>query len=105
MLEHRDLAVPGPPANLTAVNQRRWLAVQQSQVNQDALSAVLSTGRDVLVGSPFIGAVFAFALISTLEKAGVLGGSETNILKGLVVADSFVGAIGSVGSAIKGFIP
>lgn len=104
-LEHRDLAVLAPPENLTSANQRRWLAVQQSQVNQDALRAVLSTGRDVLVGSPFIGAVFAFALISALEKGGVFGDNESNILKGLVVADSFVGAIGSVGSAIKGFIP
>jgi len=104
-LEHRDLAIPPPPANMTSANQRRWLSVQQSQVNQDALRAVLSTGRDVLVGSPFIGAVFAFALISALEKGGVFGDNESNILKGLVVADSFVGAIGSVGSAIKGFIP
>jgi len=100
VLESRDLAVPGPPANLTSANQRRWLSVQQSQVNQDALRAVLGTGRDILVGSPLLGAVAAFVLINSFEKAGVLGGTEGNILKGLVVTGPFVDAIGRVGSAV-----
>jgi len=104
VLEHRDLAIPGPPANLTSANQRRWLAIQQSQVNQDALQTVLGTSRDVLVGSPFIGAVFAFALISALQKGGVFGDTESNILKGLVVTDSFVGAIGNVAGGIASFV-
>jgi len=91
-----------PPANLTSANQRRWLAIQQSQVNQDVLSTVLGTGRDILVGSPFIGAVFAFALISTLQRTGVFGDTEGNILKGVVATG---GVLGGVGSAIKGLIP
>jgi len=104
MLESRDLAIPGPPANLTSANQRRWLAVQQSQVNQDALRAVLGTGRDILIGSPLMGAVVAFVAINTFEKAGILGGSEGNILKGLVVAGPFVDAIGRVGSAVQSVV-
>jgi len=102
MIEHRDIAVLAPPENLTSANQRRWLRVQQSQVNQDALRAVLGTGRDLIVGNPLIGAVFAFALISTLEKGGIFGGTESNILKGLVVSGPFVDAIGRVGGAIGG---
>jgi len=100
VLEPRDLAIPGPPANLTSANQRRWLAVQQSQVNQDALRTVLLGARDILVGSPLLGAVAAFVAINTFEKAGVLGGTEGNILKGLVVTGPFVQAIGQVGAAV-----
>ena len=91
-----------PPANLTSANQRRWLAIQQSQVNQDALRTVLSAGRDVLVGSPFIGAVFAFVLISAFQRTGVFGDTESNILKGVVATG---GVLGGVGGVIKGLIP
>jgi len=104
VLEPRDLAIPGPPANLTSANQRRWLSVQQSQVNQDALTAVLSTGRDVLIGSPLIGAVFAFVLINSFERTGLFGGTESNILKGLVISGPFVDAIGRVGGAVGGVV-
>jgi len=100
VFEQRDLAIPGPPANLTSANQRRWIAVQQSQVNQDALRTVLLGTRDVLVGSPLLGAVVAFVAINAFEKADLLGGTEGNILKGLVVTGPFVDAIGRVGSAV-----
>jgi len=102
VLEHRDLAVLAPPANLSSRNQLRWLRVQQSQVNQDALSTVIGAGRDVLVGSPLIGAVFAFALVKTLQNVGVFGSGEADILKGLVVTGPFIDAIGKVGSAVGG---
>lgn len=104
MVESRDLAVMPPPANLSAANQRRWLAVQQSQVNQDALRAVLGTGRDLLVMNPLLGAVAAFVAVNAFERAGLLGGTEGNILKGLVTSGAFVTAIGSVASGIGGIV-
>jgi len=102
MIESRDIAVLAPPANLTSANQRRWLTVQQSQVNGDALRTVVGAGRDILVGSPLIGAVFAFALVKSLQNVGILGSGEADILKGLVVTGPFVDAIGKVGSLVAG---
>jgi len=104
LLEHRDLAIPPPPANLTSANQRRWLRVQQSQVNSDALRDVLGSGRDILIGNPLIGAVFAFALVKTLERTGVFGPTESDILKGLVVAGPFIDVLGKVGGAVGGIV-
>jgi len=109
VIEHRDLAVMPPPGNFSLKVQKQWLAVQQSQVNQDTLKTILTSSVDLLTGVPIVALFLVYVAVAQAERKGYLSKPDAIALRALVtvanagsILGSLAGGIGAIKGVFKG---